>query len=71
MDLMPVIGAVIVCSSVATLGALAHHGFLAWLQQRERERLSAIDKAELNKRMDAYEAKMLELKNIIAGTRTR
>ncbi len=45
------------------LGSYAFRGFMAWLQQRERERFSATDKAELLAKLKEHESKLLELKN--------
>lgn len=68
--------AVIVVAVVAVVGCIrwtviVSDAFKAWLEQRERERLAAIDKAELAARMDVYDAKLLEMKNIVASTRSR
>lgn len=55
--------AIVAFATFAILGRFAHHGFIAWLEQRERERLSALDKAELLKKFEQVDGKLLELKN--------
>lgn len=58
-----VIAFVIGFFGVLGIGAIVSHAFHSWLAQRERERLSATDKAALEKRLEVVDAKLLELKN--------
>lgn len=51
------------------LASIASHAFHSWLKQRDRERLSATDKAELLKKFETIDAKLLELKNRDFGGR--
>lgn len=54
-----------VAVAAVLLGGLASHAFHSWLAQRERERLSALDKVELVKRLDDVDGKVRELKNTL------
>lgn len=60
--------------TVLILGSLGYRAFMAWLAQREREHLSATDKAALEKRMTdrdlVVDGKLLELKNSALNRRT-
>lgn len=56
--------AIVLAGAGVACVTLASHAFHSWLKQRERERLSAIDKAELSKRLDDLESKLREVKNL-------
>lgn len=54
------VGAVLVAGIVS-------HAFHSWLHQREKERLTATDVAQLNKRFDDLEQWKLEMKRTLAN----
>lgn len=57
------VAAIAFASGSVIIAALAHFSFGSWLKQRERERLTAIDKAELLAMFKEVDHKLLVLKN--------
>lgn len=55
--------------AAVVISGMASLVFIAWFRQRERERLSATDKAELVKRLDEVDGKIRELKNTASAAR--
>jgi len=57
--------------AVVVVVAVITHAFHAWLKQRERERLSSTDRADLTKRLDDVDNKLREMKNTLANNGRR
>lgn len=58
---------VVVVLGVVLIAALAWHGWSAYLALRERERLSATAKAELEQELSALKRQQNEFKNALAN----
>lgn len=52
-------------ASFMVVAGIASHAFHSWLRQRERERLSTLDKEALSKRVDELDSKFRELRNTV------
>jgi hypothetical protein len=61
--------AAVAAGALVAVAAVASHAFHGWLRQRERERFSATDKAELVKRFEAVEGVIRELKGTVTNLR--
>ena len=59
----------VIPGAVVTVAAIASHAFHSWLKLRERERLSAGDKAEMSKRLDDFERWRTDVKTFMANNR--
>lgn len=57
------VAALAVSGAAVIVTGIVSHAFHAWLAQRERERLSATDKAQLVTRLDGIDTRLLDLKN--------
>jgi hypothetical protein len=53
------------------ISSVGSHAFHSWLKQRERERLSATDRAVLEKRFEDFEKWKLEVKMHISNGKLR
>jgi hypothetical protein len=56
--------------TVLILGTLGFRAFMAWLAQRERERLSSMAEARIEERFKVVDSKLLDLKNAGLARRT-
>jgi len=61
----------VLSASAVLISAVASHAFHSWLRQRERERLSATDRAVLEKRFDDFEAFRRDVKSFMANNGPR
>lgn len=65
MTAMGELSAITGLTSLMVVAGIASHAFHSWLRQRERERLSALDKEALTKRIDELDSKFRELRNTV------
>lgn len=56
----------IIAGAAVAVACIADHAFHSWLQQRERERLSATDKAVLEKRLDEVDSRIRDVKSSVS-----
>lgn len=61
--------AAVVAGAAVLISAVGSHAFHSWLRLRDRERISATDRAVLEKRLDDMDRKFLDLKNMMANAR--
>lgn len=68
---MSPVTAIALASGAVAVAGITSHAFHAWLRQRERERLSLLDRETLTKRLDDFEKRWLEVKMFMGNNARR